>query len=65
MPTVHVCIWSGRDADFKKSMIAGITKVFEEHDIPGHAVEVLIHDIPRENWGIGGIPATDKFPDIP
>jgi 4-oxalocrotonate tautomerase len=65
MPTVHIYLWSGRDADFKKTMIAKITKVFEDQGIPGQAVEVLIHDVPKENWGISGIPASEKFPDIP
>lgn len=65
MPSVQVYMWSGRDADFKKGLIAGITKVFEDQGIPSQAVEVIIHDIPKENWGIGGIPASEKFPNIP
>jgi 4-oxalocrotonate tautomerase len=65
MPSVQVCIWPGRDAAFKRDLIAGITRVFDSLGIPAQAVEVLIHDVPKENWGIGGIPATERFPDLP
>jgi 4-oxalocrotonate tautomerase len=64
MPSVQVYLWPGRDASVKKSIIEGITKVFEEHGIPAAAVEVLINEVPKENWGIGGIPASEKFPDL-
>jgi 4-oxalocrotonate tautomerase len=37
----------------KARIIKGITKVFEELGIPGHAVEVVILEVPKENWGIG------------
>ena len=62
MPLVQVYLWPGRDASVKKEIIEGITKVFEGQGIPAQAVEVLIHDTPKENWGIGGVPASEKFP---
>jgi 4-oxalocrotonate tautomerase len=61
MPSVHVYWWAGRDTQTKKDVIAGMTKVFMDMDIPANAVEVIIHDVPKENWGIGGRPATEKF----
>jgi 4-oxalocrotonate tautomerase len=33
----------------KARIIKGITKVFGELGIPRHAVEVVIHEVPREN----------------
>ena len=41
-----------REAEEK--IIKGITKVLEELGIPGQAVGVVIHEVPKENWGIGG-----------
>ena len=61
MPIVHVYMWSGVSREAKVRIIKGITKVFEELGIPGHAVEVVIHEIPRENWGVGGELASEKF----
>jgi 4-oxalocrotonate tautomerase len=61
MPIVHVYMWSGVSREAKEKIIKGITKVFEELGIPGQAVEVVIHEVPRENWGIGGEQASGKF----
>ncbi len=62
MPLVQVYLWPGRDAKVKKNIIKGITKVFEDNGIPSQAVEVIIQEVPKENWGLGGIPASEKFP---
>lgn len=64
MPVVHVNVWEGFGAEKAKNVIKGITKVFEDLDIPAHAVEVLVHEIPRSHWGVEGIPASEKFKDI-
>jgi 4-oxalocrotonate tautomerase len=61
MPIVHVYMWSGVSKEAKEKIIKGITKVFEELGIPGHAVEVVILEVPKENWGIGGEQASGKF----
>ena len=42
-------------------MIAGITKVFTEMGIPAEAVEVVVHEIPMENWGVGGEQASERL----
>jgi 4-oxalocrotonate tautomerase len=47
--------------EVKVRIIKGITRVFEELGIPGHAVEVVIHEVPKENWGVGGEQASEKF----
>jgi 4-oxalocrotonate tautomerase len=61
MPIVHVYMWSGVSREAKARIIKGITKVFEELGIPWHAVEVVIHEVPKENWGVGGEQASEKF----
>jgi 4-oxalocrotonate tautomerase len=61
MPIVHVYMWSEVSREAKEKMIKGITKVFEELGIPGHAVEVVILEVPKENWGVGGEQASEKF----
>ena len=45
-------------------MIQEITKVFVDLGVPEHAVEVIVHEIPKSNWGIGGVPASEKFKGI-
>jgi 4-oxalocrotonate tautomerase len=62
MPIVHVHMWPGRDADQKRILIEGITRVFQDLDIPAEVVNVLIHEVPKDAWGEGGMPATKRYP---
>ncbi len=64
MPLVHVYVWKGFSNEAKKRVIEGITKLFAEMNIPPQAVEVIIHEVPKENWGIGGEQASEKFKDV-
>jgi len=61
MPIVHVYVWRGFSEGAKKRAIAGITEVFAEMGVPKEAVEVLIHEVPKEDWGIGGEPASERL----
>jgi 4-oxalocrotonate tautomerase len=64
MPIVHVYVWSGVSREAKEKIIKGITKAFENLRIPGLAVEVVIHEVPKENRGIEGKLASEKFKEI-
>ena len=59
MPVVHVNVWKGFGEDRVKVVIQGITKVFVELGVPEHAVEVVVHEIPKTHWGKGGVPASE------
>ncbi|MFX0101258.1 MAG: 4-oxalocrotonate tautomerase family protein [Candidatus Hodarchaeota archaeon] len=63
MPVVHVNMWKGLSDDAARKIITGITDVFENLGIPRHAVEVIIHEVPKAHWGIGGVPADKARPD--
>ena len=64
MPIIHVNVWKGFSNEAKKKVIAGITKVFTEMGIPAEAVEVVIHEIPMENWGVGGEQASERLKHV-
>jgi 4-oxalocrotonate tautomerase len=64
MPIVHVNVWEGFGKEKIKTVIQEITKIFVDLGVPEHAVEVIVHEIPKSNWGIGGVPASEKFKDI-
>jgi 4-oxalocrotonate tautomerase len=64
MPVVNVNVWKGFGKEKAEAVIKGITKVFVDLDIPENAVEVLVNEIPKSHWGIGGIPASEKFKDM-
>ncbi|MEM1525981.1 MAG: tautomerase family protein [Ignisphaera sp.] len=64
LPVIVVYMWSGVSDGAKKGIIFGITKVFEELGIPPHAVEVIIVEVPKENWGVGGEQASEKLKEV-
>ena len=54
MPVITVEMWDGRTVDQKKLLVEGITSTFVKVGIPAEAVHVIIHDVPKLNWGSGG-----------
>jgi 4-oxalocrotonate tautomerase len=58
MPIVDVKVWKGISEDAVEKIITGITKVMVELGIPERAVEVVVHEIPKSHWGVGGTPAS-------
>jgi len=62
MPLIRVEIWEGRNPDLKRKLVKELTKVTVEIlGCPEQAVTVVINDIPKHNWGIGGELASDRF----
>ena len=54
MPVVIVEMWDGRTIDQKKVLVEGITATFGKIGVPVEAVHVIINDIPKHNWAVGG-----------
>ena len=65
MPVIHVNVWEGFGQEKVKIAIRDITKVFVSLGVPQHAVEVIVHEVKKTHWGIGGEPASEKFKDTP
>ncbi|MCI4434224.1 MAG: tautomerase family protein [Thermoplasmata archaeon] len=63
MPIVHVFVWSNFSNEAKKKTIYGVTNVFTDLGIPREAIEVIIHEVPRENWGIAGEQSSERVKD--
>jgi len=63
MPVIHAHVWKGFGEEKTEKVIEGITRVFAELEVPEEAVDVLVHEVPMTNWGIGGVPASEKFSD--
>jgi len=47
-------MWPGRDVDAKRRIAEGITKVFETEGVPRDVIEVIMNEVPKTNWSIGG-----------
>jgi 4-oxalocrotonate tautomerase len=64
MPIVHVNVWEGFGKEKANAVIQNITQVFVDLGVPVYAVEVIVHEIPKSHWGIGGEPASEKLKDV-
>jgi 4-oxalocrotonate tautomerase len=64
MPIVHAHVWEGFGAEKAEKVIRGVTKVFADLGVPSQAVDVVVHETPKSHWGIGGEPASGKFPEV-
>ena len=54
MPVVRVEMWEGRTVKQKEKLIKNITKAFEEMGVKLEHLTIIIHDIPKSNWGMRG-----------
>ena len=54
-------MWNDRCKDEKSDKK---TKVFVDMGIPADAVEVIVHEIEKSHWGVGGEPASEKLKDV-
>ena len=55
MPFIEVKMFEGRTPEQKEQLILEITRVFEEVlGLRKDQVWILIHDEPKENWGLRG-----------
>lgn len=59
MPVVQVSVWEGISPENKNKIVVGMTKVLEELGIPKFAISVIINEIPKTNWGTGGVLASE------
>lgn len=54
MPVVLVEMWEGRTSEQKETLIQAITKAFGEIGVNPEHLTIIIHDIPKTNWGMRG-----------
>jgi len=61
MPVVIVEMWDGRTVEQKEKLIKGITKAFEDIGTKAESLHIILHDVPKTNWGTKGEQAS-KLP---
>ncbi|MBN3787609.1 2-hydroxymuconate tautomerase [Burkholderia sp. Ac-20353] len=55
MPVAHLYILEGRDDDRKERLIAEVTEAIHRSlDAPVESVRVIITEMPKAHFGIGG-----------
>lgn len=57
MPTVQITMLQGRTPEMKEELMKKVTDaVVDSLKVPKDAVQILLHEVPKENIGHGGIP---------
>ncbi|MFZ2526881.1 MAG: 4-oxalocrotonate tautomerase family protein [Rhodococcus sp. (in: high G+C Gram-positive bacteria)] len=57
MPLIQISQTPGLTTEQKAAVIAAVTKAYAEASGKSESsVWVTLTDVPRENWGVGGVP---------
>lgn len=56
---ISIDLFEGRSLQAKQRLYSAIVRNLVPFDIPADHVKVLLREIPKENWGIRGMPASD------
>jgi 4-oxalocrotonate tautomerase len=60
MPIANIQILQGREPTLKAALIGAVTAaIVETLNVKKESVRVILHEIPTEHWGIGGISAKE------
>ena len=64
MPIIRVEMFSGRSKDQKRELVKQLADAFVR-TCGGNpdALQIVISDVDKENWGSGGQLSADKYPD--
>jgi len=62
MPVVAIHMEKGRPLEMKRTLADAVTKaVTAALDVPPDWVTIIINEVERENWAVGGQLQLDKF----
>ncbi len=63
MPFLEISLWKGFDEAKKEKLISEVTDVVTRIvECPREAVHIIVREEPRENWAVGGVQHSKKFP---
>ena len=54
MPVAIVEMWEGRPVEQKEKLIKGIVNAFRDIGVKPEDRHIIIHDVPKVNWGLRG-----------
>ena len=63
MPIVQISLLPGRTPEKKEELIKNVTNAIADTlQIPKDRVHIVLHEVPKENIGDGGVPLSKKQP---
>lgn len=63
MPVVHIQMIEGRPPEAVREMIARVGQaVMESLSVPPDSVRIIVTEVPRTHYAVGGVPAAERPP---
>jgi 4-oxalocrotonate tautomerase len=60
MPIANILILEGRAVEAKQALIRAVTAAIADTlKAKPESIRVILHEVPRQNWGIGGVSAQE------
>ena len=60
MPLIVVEMYEGRTLEQKKKLVEGLTKAFTDIGTAADAVQIILNDHSKSNWGHAGKLASER-----
>lgn len=56
---IEISLFSGRSIEAKRRLYAALGAEVAAFGVEPKDLKVILHEVPRENWGLGGKPASE------
>jgi phenylpyruvate tautomerase PptA (4-oxalocrotonate tautomerase family) len=56
---ITIDLFEGRSLKAKATLYAALVRNLEPFGIPPNHVKTVLHEVPRQDWGIRGVPASE------
>lgn len=56
---IEIALFSGRSIEAKRRLYAGLVERLAPFGLAASDVKVILVEVPRENWGLRGLPASE------
>jgi phenylpyruvate tautomerase PptA (4-oxalocrotonate tautomerase family) len=56
---IEISLFSGRSIEAKRRLYAALVTELAPFGLAAPDIKVILHEVPRENWGLQGLPASE------
>lgn len=56
---IEISLFPGRSIEAKRRLYAALTAAVAAFGLTAHDLKIILHEVPRENWGLRGKPGSE------
>ena len=56
---IEISLFTGRSIEAKRRLYAALMTELKPFGLAAHDIKVILHEVPRENWGLRGQPGSE------